>query len=1041
MATTVTSKEKTVKPANVSLKRSGFTFTATWKIGDKDYKAGQDFRWRVKKGTKWQKWHNVNVTNTATSKAFTLTEANWFPKPGKPKLVSVQCEVRGRRKDYQTSKGSGSKQVITKHDMSVSAYVHDTISLSDPAAPTVSAALSDTLTNVTTFTWSSGDSEKAWRTATYWETILVQNCSVTLANASKANWKSSQLGWEAHSAGASGSKTITESTDRLANGAYTRFFRIKSQGPHGESGWSYAQHVYAVPNRANVNSAGVKTQTAGGYICTVKWTADSTTARPIDRTTVQYCFTVPDANRACPTGASWTDANVSADNKGTDSASFSIDRQIGIDECLFVRVNTHHDSNVTYGAPFRAASGRLTAPSGLSVSANAQTFRATITATNNSAVPDSFLAVKYMTKSNPNGFVVGIIPHGSTSVTVQCPQWTAADAVTFGVYAVQGSARATPRGDGVSCYAVTPAMTSDLVKDGGLVPAAPANITVAQTDTPGTVRVEFDWTWTEATAAEISWADHEDAWESTDEPETYVINNTHASRWNISGLETGVKWYIRVRLISGSGDSQTYGAYSTIASVDLSSAPSIPALALSTGVITAGGSVTASWSYTATDGTEQAYAEVAEYIDEDYIPIAHTETAQHVTLYANELGWGTGETHAIAVRVLSTSGRWSDDWSNLMYVSVAERVTATIRRDSLVPQTIVVDGYSRNINALTVMPLSVTVEGAGVGGTTTVVIERTATYPMARPDESELIGFEGETVATAMIDGEGELIIGDVNGNLYGRLDDGAQYRIIATVQDSYGQTATATKDFEVHWAHQAIIPEASVTVDNDNMVAFLTPIAPEGTATGDTCDIYRLSVDKPMLIYPDAAFGTEYVDPFPTIGEYGGHRFVFKTANGDYITEDNTLAWLDVRDEDGDTIETNYNIIDFGNGRVSLLYEIDLQNTWSKDFEETQYLGGSVQGDWNPAVKRTTTLNSVVIAATDQTTIEGMRRLAEWSGICHVRTKDGSSFAADVQVTEDYKQNNNQRYASFTLKITRVDPEGYDGMTRAEWDRTHGEG
>ena len=195
------------------------------------------------------------------------------------------------------------------------------------------------------------------------------------------------------------------------------------------------------------------------------------------------------------------------------------------------------------------------------------------------------------------------------------------------------------------------------------------------------------------------------------------------------------------------------------------------------------------------------------------------------------------------------------------------------------------------------------------------------------------------------------------------------------------------------------------------------------------------------MLIYPDAAFGTEYVDPFPTIGEYGGHRFVFKTANGDYITEDNTLAWLDVRDEDGDTIETNYNIIDFGNGRVSLLYEIDLQNTWSKDFEETQYLGGSVQGDWNPAVKRTTTLNSVVIAATDQTTIEGMRRLAEWSGICHVRTKDGSSFAADVQVTEDYKQNNNQRYASFTLKITRVDPEGFDGMTRAEWDRTHGEG
>lgn len=84
--------------------------------------------------------------------------------------------------------------------------------------------------------------------------------------------------------------------------------------------------------------------------------------------------------------------------------------------------------------------------------------------------------------------------------------------------------------------------------------------------------------------------------------------------------------------------------------------------------------------------------------------------------------------------------------------------------------------------------------------------------------------------------------------------------------------------------------------------------------------------------------------------------------------------------------------------------------------------------------------MTAVAITEDDQTTIESMRRLAEHPGICHVRTKDGSSFAADVQCSEDYKQNNNQRLVTFQLKITRVDPEGYDGMTLAEWEQTQQE-
>lgn len=68
------------------------------------------------------------------------------------------------------------------------------------------------------------------------------------------------------------------------------------------------------------------------------------------------------------------------------------------------------------------------------------------------------------------------------------------------------------------------------------------------------------------------------------------------------------------------------------------------------------------------------------------------------------------------------------------------------------------------------------------------------------------------------------------------------------------------------------------------------------------------------------------------------------------------------------------------------------------------------------------------------------MRRLATSAGICHVRTKDGSSYAADVQVSESYAVSNGHKLVSFSLTITRVDTEVLDAMTLAEWNALHQE-
>lgn len=1037
----------TKQPTGLVVTRNGGNFTASWKIADKNYEAGQVLRYTVDGGKTWSR---VSIATKTTSKQFisNLNFEGYYPFTNK-KLYSVIVEVTGTRKKDTKSKTKKGNTKIT-HYTYTPASARYTYTFTVPSISSASATPSDETENTCTFAWSAanptGAGNKLQRVQ--WSTILLRDSNAT--NGDRAYTETKVEAYSSTS-GASGSYTKTETYVPTGNTSYTRWLRCRAQGVNGESPWKYVKQVYAFPFAPIVRNATASYTASGNHMITMRFTAPDSTAHPIKKIDTEWCIAKPAAGMAAPVaGSTWTKgATVNDIRSGDNVVSFPTSDAATDDECLFVRAVSKWEPESTKfreSAPFRVEIGAagvatLEAPIISSLTASSPTI--TISASNESDVADSFLVVRYMDASNPNGYDIGIITSSTQQpLTITVPAWSSSSPPKIGVYAVVGTAR-LDTSSGYNRYTITNiVMKSAMVTQGGTIPAAPGNVSLSQTDIAGTIRVAWDWTWTTATGAELSWADHADAWESTDEPETYEVRNVTAEAWNISGLATGIKWYVRVRLFTGIDDDITYGAYSETAMIDLSSAPSVPALSVSDGVIPEKGDVTASWVYVTTDGTQQVSAEIAEVTVVNnanvYTEIARTETAQFVDLNAAEIGWASGETHTIVVRVASASGHMSE-WSNPASVSVADPLTCTISQTSLVDEIITVDSSSRTVKSLKAMPMTITVTGAGAYGQTTVMIVRAADYQAGRPDESVFMGYEGETIALVTQTGEAQITID--NDMLIGHLDDEAQYRIIATIQDGLGQTASASIDFEVHWTHQALMPEGTVEIDEDNAIAILTATAPTGTAQGDVCDIYRLSVDKPELIIRDAAWGTEYVDPYPAIGEYGGYRFVFRSGNGDYITaetEDNgkQFAWVDVMED----FDSNYNIIDFGNGSVMLQYNVDLSNSWSKDFQQTKYLGGSIQGDWNPAVSRTASFSSVAVTVDDSETIEAMRHLATWAGICHVRTKDGSSYAADVQATEKYAVGNGHNLASFDLKITRVDPEGYDGMTLTEWQAAHQE-
>jgi hypothetical protein len=146
-------------------------------------------------------------------------------------------------------------------------------------------------------------------------------------------------------------------------------------------------------------------------------------------------------------------------------------------------------------------------------------------------------------------------------------------------------------------------------------------------------------------------------------------------------------------------------------------------------------------------------------------------------------------------------------------------------------------------------------------------------------------------------------------------------------------------------------------------------------------------------------------------------------TANGDY-TNATGIAWLDVWHD----LELKEAIINFGGEQLVLPYNLELQSSWDKDFDETTYLNGHIVGDWNAAVKRSSSVDSVFLR--NDPRIETVRDLAVWNGLCHVRTPDGSSYSANVDVSESSSYST--KMVSFSFNSTRVDPEGYEGIDDA---------
>ena len=977
---------KVKAPSGLTLTRNGNTFKATWKKGDSYSTMQYSWGWEVDNGNTV----SVNLDERHTTSSTHTTKS--FNR-----VNVVMFGVRGKKNGKWSDWSEKTYRVYA------------------PKKPNIDAEFVQTA--MTTFSWSPvTDNHDRPITGAKVQSVLVQDCpSGVDALASLKEWKNATIQSKTASGNITPVNGAGEDTGLISGKSYTRVVRVKEYGLGGESDWRYSKHVYAAPYAA-VNIRGTVKNTEASLNCEAYWETPTDAGHPIDENGVvlQYAIETPDAGMACPENPSWTQLPPQGSTSGTEGKFFTIGSPITADKCLFLSVITKHDLEEVESIGVLAGGesiGPLSAPV-FTEQPSITSTTITVKASNESNVSDSFV-VDYLEKEDGSIEILG--KHDSATKVYQV---SGIENARIGLKAFVGTWNATLK------QVEDIKMESPMTWSIGNVPVAPTllDFELEQSTVQNTVNVTWKYSWADADACEISWSTEPDAWISTDDPEYYIVLKGLENKLAIKDVEAGEPLYVRIRYVKGFDEEAILSPYSDTKAIVISTVPAVPTLTLEKAFYTKGEDITCSWIYVTADGTEQAQAIVAEHTrttsggvtTDNYLNPVEVSTQQKL-IYPNT--WAVGTQHKLCVKVANGSGNWSD-WSEDVTVTIAEPLSCEITQASL---TTVSTGYE-----LQSLPLTVTVTGAGTGGQTVLAIVRTEDYRLERPTGEDYKGHNGEVIYQNVYTGEAQqtIVLNDIQGH---HLDDGASYKIYASIEDDYGQTDNDEIPFIVNWNHKAVMPSATVAMSD---IATITIASNSSAQTGDYVDIYRKSVDGTELIYTGAQFGGKYVDPYPTIGDYG-YLIVGRNAYGDYIMSNTQPAWYDL----DATYESDKTIIDFNGERVELFYNVDVSHSWNKDFKKTKYLGGSIIGDYVTGVERTGNVNFVSIPILEESMLESMRRLAEYEGECHIRTKEGSSFTACIQVSEDDSHDKHGFVRSFSMSIEKVDPVVLDGMTEADWE------
>lgn len=347
------------------------------------------------------------------------------------------------------------------------------------------------------------------------------------------------------------------------------------------------------------------------------------------------------------------------------------------------------------------------------------------------------------------------------------------------------------------------------------VPSAPAGSCSCYATSSTSIKV----TWTGVSSAEtydLQYTTNKDYFEGSNKLTT--INSIESTQYEVTGLESGERYFFRVRAVNKQGSS----AWGGISSVIIGTKPIAPTTWSSTTTAITGEDIILYWIHNSEDASAERMAEVEIYYDSQMVTQTVTnkeiddddpqKTSQYVI---STSGMTEGKVIKWRVRTAGITNEYGE-WSVQRTIDVYAKPSLSL---------MLFDNDGNSTTNLTAFPFRVT----GVAGPATQI-----------PISYHLAIIAGDNYETVDEIGNFKMVMAgdyvfsrfyDISENLdvtlYPQdvdLQPGVPYQLVCIVGMDSGLTAETIIEFGVNWIDTFFVPNAQITFDPEKIVTHINP-------------------------------------------------------------------------------------------------------------------------------------------------------------------------------------------------------------------------
>lgn len=319
-----------------------------------------------------------------------------------------------------------------------------------------------------------------------------------------------------------------------------------------------------------------------------------------------------------------------------------------------------------------------------------------------------------------------------------------------------------------------------------------------------------------ADSYELQYATNKDYFDGSNATTSITVDMNH--QYQVTGLESGERYFFRVRAVNSQGESDWTG----LASVIIGTKPIAPTTWSSTTTVITGEDLILYWIHNSEDASAERMAEVEVYYDSQMI--THTVTNDEIDddnpqktskFVISTSGMTEGKVIKWRVRTAGITNEFGD-WSVQRTVDVYARPSLSL---------LLFDSNGNTTTNITAFPFRVTGE-AGPATQTPVSYHLSIIAGDNYETVDEIGNFKmvmtGDYVFSRFYDTSEKLDV-----TLYPQdvdLQPGVSYELVCVVGMDSGLTAESTISFGVNWIDDFFVPNARITFDPEKVVTHINP-------------------------------------------------------------------------------------------------------------------------------------------------------------------------------------------------------------------------